>query len=160
MTLPATGNISLGMVGLELGIAMPLSLGDSRVRTLAGKPSGAISLTDLRGKTHSTYVPPSIDCETLIDRLQFANGGTFTTVSYSPAFAIIGGEAPFSVSWARVGGSAVITVTGTTAPTFQASGTASFAFAAQFRATVTDNRSNQVQSPIIDVTLRAGNETP
>lgn len=51
MTLPTSGPISIGMVAAELGIGLPLSLGDSRVRALAGIPSGPISLGDLRGKT-------------------------------------------------------------------------------------------------------------
>lgn len=54
MTLPTSGPISIGMVAQELGITLPLSLGDSRVRTLAGKPSGPISLGDLRGKSAAT----------------------------------------------------------------------------------------------------------
>lgn len=155
MTLPTTGNISLGMVGAELGIAMPLSLGDSRVRTLAGKPSGAISLTDLRGKTATTYVAPTIECDTFVDNQTFAFQGQSATVTATPSFAIIGGEAPFNVVWARTSGTSQVTVSGTTAPTFQATGQATFSLTATFRATVTDNRSNQVQSPPITVTLRA-----
>lgn len=155
MTLPATGNISLGMVGAELGIAMPLSLGDSRVRTLAGKPSGAISLTDLRGKTAANYVPPTIQCEEIADAQQFAFSGQTATVSVSPAFSIIGGEAPFNVSWTRLSGTSQITVTGGATPTFQATAQAYFSLTATFRATVTDNRSNQVQSPVVNVTLTA-----
>lgn len=158
MTIPTTGSISLGMVAQELGVAKPLSLGDSRVRTLAGKASGAISLTDLRGKTHSTYVLPTIDCETIIDRPVLANIGAFVVVNYAAAFSIIGGEAPFTVTWARLSGLSTVTVSGTTSPIFETSGTVPFNSSAQFRATVTDNRSNVVQSPPIDVTLRADNE--
>lgn len=158
MTLPATGNISLGMVGQELGIAMPLSLGDSRVRTLAGKTSGDISLTDLRGKTAVTYVAPTISCDTFVEAQAFAFQGQYASVSVTPNFAIVGGEGPFNVSWARVSGAGQITVSGTSPPTFSADGEASFTVFATFRATVTDNRGSQVQSPLISVTLKASDQ--
>jgi len=51
MTTPSSGPISLSDVAAELGIGMPLSLGDPRVRALAGVPSGPISLGQLRGKS-------------------------------------------------------------------------------------------------------------
>jgi hypothetical protein len=57
MTLPASGSITLGQVAAELGISLPLSLGDSRVRTLAGVPSGPISLGQLRGKSAAPPTP-------------------------------------------------------------------------------------------------------
>jgi hypothetical protein len=54
VTLPTSGSISMSQVAAELGIsATGLSLNDSRVRSLAGKPSGAISMSDLRGKSAS-----------------------------------------------------------------------------------------------------------
>lgn len=53
MPLPSTGAISLGQVNVELskGATVPISLGDTAVRALAGKPSGPVSLGDLLGKT-------------------------------------------------------------------------------------------------------------
>jgi hypothetical protein len=52
MTLPASGPITMADVAAELGIsAVGLSLNDSRVRALAGIPSGAISFADLHGKS-------------------------------------------------------------------------------------------------------------
>lgn len=51
MTLPSTGAITMQMVKNEIGIgAGVLTLGDSRVRTLAGRPTGSISMSHLRGK--------------------------------------------------------------------------------------------------------------
>lgn len=62
MTLPATGPISMSQVATELGIsATGLSLNDSRVRALAGKPSGAISMADLRGKSAVIREPATGD---------------------------------------------------------------------------------------------------
>lgn len=56
MTLQSSNPISLGDVLNELKIAnpsraLPIALGDSDVRSLAGVPSGNISLTDLLGKS-------------------------------------------------------------------------------------------------------------
>lgn len=46
----------MAQVAAELGIGLPLELGDPRVRALAGVPSGPISLSDLYGK--SAGAPP------------------------------------------------------------------------------------------------------
>lgn len=56
MALPSTGAISLLNVRTELGKTGAISLGDSAVRTLAGRTSGAISLGDLRGKSNGQDV--------------------------------------------------------------------------------------------------------
>ena len=55
MALPSTGAISLLDVRNELGKTGAISLGDSAVRTLAGRTSGAISMSDLRGKSSYTH---------------------------------------------------------------------------------------------------------
>jgi hypothetical protein len=70
MTLPSSGPISMSQVAAELGIsATGLSLNDSRVRALAGKPSGAISMNDLHGKsagglTSFTALPTNVSSST------------------------------------------------------------------------------------------------
>ncbi|UOL48826.1 hypothetical protein [Pseudomonas phage Astolliot] len=52
MTLPTTGPIGMGQVITELTLQPgAISLGQTNVRTLAEKPSGQISLSDLRGKS-------------------------------------------------------------------------------------------------------------
>lgn len=54
MTLPASGAITMNQVAVELGIsATGISLNLASVRTLAGRASGAISMSDLRGKTNA-----------------------------------------------------------------------------------------------------------
>lgn len=54
MTLPSSGLISMGMVSQELSTsATRLNLNDNRVRSLAGRPSGVISMADLRGKSEN-----------------------------------------------------------------------------------------------------------
>ena len=51
MALPSSGSITMAQVAAEIGIsASGLSLNDSQVRQLAGKPNGAISFADLLGK--------------------------------------------------------------------------------------------------------------
>jgi len=52
MTLPASGSISLSQVASELSLSTTgINLNNSSVRSLAGKASGAVSLSDLRGKS-------------------------------------------------------------------------------------------------------------
>jgi hypothetical protein len=52
MALPSSGSISMYQVRQELGESGSISLGQSSVRSLAGRSSGSISLGDLRGKSN------------------------------------------------------------------------------------------------------------
>lgn len=56
--LPETGSISMSQVNVELkkGETTVITLNDTDVRKLAGKPSGIISMEDLRGKKASESV--------------------------------------------------------------------------------------------------------
>lgn len=51
MALPSTGSISMSQVRTELGLSGSISLGQSQVRELAGRPTGSISMSHLRGKS-------------------------------------------------------------------------------------------------------------
>ena len=58
MALPSTGSISMSQVNVELkkGETSVITLNDTDVRKLAGKPSGVISMNDLRGKKNTENV--------------------------------------------------------------------------------------------------------
>ena len=73
MTLP-TGAIAMSDVNTELGqgSTTTISLNDTNVRNIAGIPSGAISMNDLRGKSASTYGTLSPNLTTI------AEGGSVT----------------------------------------------------------------------------------
>lgn len=57
MALPSTGAISMSQVNTELkkSSTATISLNDTDVRKLAGRTSGTISVSDLRGKHLSTF---------------------------------------------------------------------------------------------------------
>lgn len=57
MALPV-GTISMSQVNTELKntATATISLNDARVRSLAGRPSGTISMSDLRGKSYTVPV--------------------------------------------------------------------------------------------------------
>lgn len=57
MALP-TGTIAMSDVNVELGRPwnQAISLNDPQVRELAGRPSGTISMADLRGKSSTEYL--------------------------------------------------------------------------------------------------------
>jgi len=90
MTLQASGPISFSDVLGELRIANPgrasaISLNDSDVRALAGKPSGSISLSDLYGK--SSFTATGHDATG--SGISSTSGGT---ISVSPYVTVIGGS--------------------------------------------------------------------
>ena len=86
MALPASGSISMAQVAAELGIsATGLSFNDSRVRALAGVPSGAIQMAILRGKQAGpTYSEVSIT--TGIDNVTNVGINTIVTPYSSEIF--------------------------------------------------------------------------
>ena len=79
MALPASGSIQMAQVAAELGISSTgLSFNDSRVRTLAGVPSGAISMAILRGKQNGP-VFQEVGFTTGVDNIENVGINTIVT---------------------------------------------------------------------------------
>ena len=64
MSLPSTGELSFLAIRTELGISGAIDLNNSSVRGLAGKASGTISFSDLRGKSSFLNGSVSYDVNT------------------------------------------------------------------------------------------------
>jgi hypothetical protein len=87
MALPTT-TISMSQVNTELGrsATASINLNESAVRTLAGVPSGAISMNNLRGKSYGITLTPGYEAGYVGYDYEIAHGysdGYFTTVGGS-----------------------------------------------------------------------------
>lgn len=106
MTLPATGTISMSDILAELRVAdagrtYPVSLLDADVRTLAGRPTGNVSMpNDFYGK--SSYVAMSGSIPDVDDHTPVSTGSY--TFSASVGISLTGGKAPFTYAWSHVSG--------------------------------------------------------
>lgn len=106
MALPSSGAISLSQVNTELGKASgaAISLNDAAVRSLFGKVSGAISMSDGHGK--SSVVAPTITRGTHSGAYGYSNGIYYF---YSGAVLRVNftlGGSPATVTWSNISGSA------------------------------------------------------
>lgn len=149
MALP-TGTISMSQVNTELGRSSTatISLGESAVRTLAGVPSGAISMDNLRGKSAMSVSANNVSGS----GFGFASSGSVSTGS--PDTTVTGGTAPFTFSWTYLSGSSVPQVSSSTAqnPNWFNNDTPEGSNSAVWRVTVTDANSNTATDDI-NVTL-------
>lgn len=107
MALPSSGSITLGMVAAELGIGLPLSLGDSRVRTLAGVPSGPISLGQLRGKSAVATLSASGN-----NSYGYGSSNNAGIVSAYPSVNVSGGTGAKSFTWSVLSASSPADISG------------------------------------------------
>lgn len=135
MTLPSSGAISLSQVNTELGRSSTatISLGESAVRTLAGVASGAISMSNLYGKSAVSFSPDggtssgsavylsmygslnasiTITCSTNAtwtysgygaDSISVSNGGAATSITFYLSTSYYGATATYNLS-ATAGG--------------------------------------------------------
>ena len=96
MTTPSSPPIGMKDVATELGVSsVGLSLSASNVRTLAGVPSGAVSLHDLLGRSAYTPMNPSAGPDGQV--------GHGATTSYVFSVTPNGGVGPYTYQWSIAG---------------------------------------------------------
>lgn len=105
MTMVSTGEISIGgnatsgglnrSINIELGRAASAtsSLNESALRTLAGVPSGAISLSNFYGKSNRTFSLAGMN-NLYAFVLQFSLGNTYSYYTFYTDGDLLGFEAP------------------------------------------------------------------
>jgi hypothetical protein len=137
MTLPASGAISLTQVMNELrnanpARAYPISLGDADVRALAGVASGAISLSNLYGKSSGLTV-------TAPNRFAQRLTNTSGNVSVASTATASGGNGVYTYAWSYVSGDSFSIANGATATaTFATTCSPGTVFTGTYKCTVSD----------------------
>lgn len=134
------GLLNMSTVNTEIGGGRVwnsrISLGDSDVRNLAGRPSGSVSMGDLRGK--SSYIPMTLYGVSDYSSGQ-VYGNTSTTASCYPTVTVYNGIGPFTYSWAFVSGSLSMTGADTARPRIYNSFKYSFSAEVELQVTVRDS---------------------
>jgi hypothetical protein len=159
MTLPASGPISIGDVAAELGIGLPLSLGDPRVRTLAGVPSGPISLGQLRGKSVAGPLTVTAQNSSNSADTQFGSG----VVTCNPSVYIAGGVDPKTCNWSILSnpGGATVAFSGPSATVqFSYASNSAGSATVTLRCTVTDGAGSQRTVDVTGTLQWASNAPP
>src|SRR5690625_3339233 len=84
MALPSTGPLSMSQVNVELGYASTrtTSLNEAAVRALAGRPSGSISFSHLRGKSAATVINVTVEVYNIGKGVTLYGFSDITTFSY------------------------------------------------------------------------------
>jgi hypothetical protein len=113
MTLPSTGPISLANVNVELGLSSTtnISLNQTNVRTLAGVPSGTISLSNLYGKSNALAITISPSS------LYTTRSGAGSVTSAAATGSGTGGAGGYTYAWTYVSGSSYTINSSTSAST-------------------------------------------
>jgi hypothetical protein len=100
MAISSTPPISLSNVGTELGRGAPISMNDADVRALAGKPSGAYSMSDFLGKS-SFAVDFSIGAQQDVTAGSPSSGNRRIYKLLSSS--VTGGSGSYTYSWSASG---------------------------------------------------------
>lgn len=136
MTLPSSGAISLANVSVELGRSSTAttSLGETAVRTLAGVASGAISLSNLYGKSNALSITIS---PSSLNTTRFG-AGSITSAAATGSAA--GGAGGYTYAWSYISGSIYTRNTSSSASTtFTTNLVAEQYKVGVYRCTVTDS---------------------
>lgn len=112
MTLPASGSISLSQVNVELGLSSTASINmnASNVRTLFGKASGAISMSDGYGKSNRAAVSYTIGSNTANASINVASLSGYSAGTSDITITVNSGVYVYSTSTGTPG----LTLTGGT----------------------------------------------
>lgn len=157
MTMPSSGTISMAQIDVEIGRASNavISLGESAVRTLAGVPSGPISLSQFYGK--SSYTPMS---GTGIDGLtEGAAGGTQYTGSCYPYVTVSGGSGGYTFAWTFItaNGSTLVNPTSSNPVVRHIIGKFGYSGTSTLQCVITDNTLHQITVSPVNATFSIEN---
>jgi hypothetical protein len=105
MVLP-TGVISMSQVNVEIlrPATQTISFNDGTVRNLAIRPSGSISMGDLRGKSYFSVSGGTTAVSGNGDRL--GSGSVSVTTGVAVVGSVVGGQSPYTFTWELVSGTA------------------------------------------------------
>lgn len=156
MTLP-TGAISFSDINTEIvrPFNQPLSLNDGDVRIVAERPSGTISMSDLRGKSYYRITGGSTNVSGTGRR---SGGGSVTATSGIAELNVVGGQAPLVYLWEYISGDTLsINTPDVSTTTFRKSVVISAGgfdtYIGTYRCKVTDGRGITLYGPNVTVTL-------
>ena len=112
MTLPTSGTITMAQVAAELGESTTdINLNKASVRALAGVPSGAISMSDLYGKSSlAAYINEASFSGSATD---FGGGATAYT-GFATLTVTGGGTGGITYQWYVTGGAGITAPTSST----------------------------------------------